>query len=142
MFCYIIYPIPHIIFISYQLYLSLHFFNKFNQLNIIIIITLQGKHLCISIHFHLHYPVRKKKKSLLIFIVFFVLFAVMQESLLRNLSNHSFQSYFTDPPFENRAAVLIALRPMKNGEPEVLLTLRSKNLRNHGGEVALPGGKI
>ncbi|TPX72370.1 hypothetical protein SpCBS45565_g00451 [Spizellomyces sp. 'palustris'] len=51
------------------------------------------------------------------------------------------------PPLDNfgrerRAAVLVPLiiEP-SSGEIQVLLTLRSANLRKHGGEVALPGGR-
>ncbi|KND00805.1 uncharacterized protein SPPG_03913 [Spizellomyces punctatus DAOM BR117] len=53
---------------------------------------------------------------------------------------------YTPPPDnfgrERRAAVLVPLiiEPSSD-EIQVLLTLRSKNLRKHGGEVALPGGR-
>ena len=38
------------------------------------------------------------------------------------------------------AAVLIPI--LKKTEPEILLTLRARHLNSHGGEVALPGGKV
>ena len=44
-------------------------------------------------------------------------------------------------PQPEHAAVLILLREGGFGAPEVLLTVRSKTMRRHGGEVALPGGK-
>ena len=39
----------------------------------------------------------------------------------------------------NSAAVLVILKDF-NGEPALLLTKRSKNLRHHAGQVAFPGG--
>ncbi|OWF45077.1 uncharacterized protein LOC110457489 isoform X2 [Mizuhopecten yessoensis] len=44
------------------------------------------------------------------------------------------------PPGFNRASVLVPLF-WKNGEWNVLLTVRSENLRSHSGLVAFPGGK-
>jgi len=40
------------------------------------------------------------------------------------------------------AAVLVALFPSPDGDVQVLLTLRSAQLRSHANEVALPGGKF
>lgn len=42
---------------------------------------------------------------------------------------------------EKKAAVLLAIFQY-NGIPHVILTERSKNLRTHAGQVALPGGKV
>lgn len=43
-------------------------------------------------------------------------------------------------PGARRAAVLIPLFVNDEGELEVILTVRSKKLKSHPGEVALPGG--
>lgn len=43
-------------------------------------------------------------------------------------------------PQKGDAAVLLAIRVL-SGEPQVLLTRRSKRMNSHSGEVALPGGK-
>lgn len=43
------------------------------------------------------------------------------------------------PPHTREAAVLMPLTRTEN--PELLLTLRAKNLSTHGGEVAFPGGR-
>ena len=40
------------------------------------------------------------------------------------------------------AAVLVAILPGAQGGPRLILTKRSSALRNHPGQVALPGGKI
>ncbi|RAR06791.1 atp-dependent rna helicase eif4a [Stemphylium lycopersici] len=44
-------------------------------------------------------------------------------------------------PLTRRAAVLILLFPDCHGELKVVLTVRSAQLRNYSGQVALPGGK-
>ncbi|KAH7563811.1 hypothetical protein BM1_00858 [Bipolaris maydis] len=44
-------------------------------------------------------------------------------------------------PLTRRAAVLILLFPDSHGELKVVLTVRSAQLRNYSGQVALPGGK-
>ncbi|KAJ3280898.1 hypothetical protein HK104_000342 [Borealophlyctis nickersoniae] len=60
---------------------------------------------------------------------------------------HSFRTYHPThsgslyPPLQ-RAGVLVPLKIGDDGEVYVLLTLRSNKLRKHGGEVALPGGKV
>ena len=42
--------------------------------------------------------------------------------------------------WKQRASVLILLFGDKSGNLQVLLTTRSKELRTHAGDVALPGG--
>ncbi|CAL8358588.1 unnamed protein product [Lota lota] len=49
-------------------------------------------------------------------------------------------SKLSEPPFRQKASVLIPLF-VNNGELNVLLTLRSKQLRTNAGEVCFPGGK-
>ncbi|KAL6711907.1 8-oxo-dGTP diphosphatase [Coniothyrium glycines] len=44
-------------------------------------------------------------------------------------------------PLTRRAAVLILLFPDRHGDLKVVLTMRSAQLRNYAGQVALPGGK-
>ncbi|KAF1942593.1 hypothetical protein EJ02DRAFT_162695 [Clathrospora elynae] len=44
-------------------------------------------------------------------------------------------------PLTRRAAVLILLFPDRHGELKVVLTMRSAQMRNYAGQVALPGGK-
>ena len=44
-------------------------------------------------------------------------------------------------PLSKRAAVLVLLYE-RNDELRVLLTTRSKALRSHPGQTALPGGKV
>lgn len=44
------------------------------------------------------------------------------------------------PPQKGDAAVLLAVKDLHK-EPHVLLTRRSKRMKSHSGEVALPGGK-
>jgi len=47
------------------------------------------------------------------------------------------------PQDDNRAAaVALAIVPDSNGEASVILTRRSKGLRHHGGQFALPGGRV
>ncbi|KAH8918789.1 hypothetical protein BT69DRAFT_1337886, partial [Atractiella rhizophila] len=48
------------------------------------------------------------------------------------------------PPFPRKrlAAVLVLLSINENGDLQVTLTTRSKKLRSHPGETALPGGKV
>lgn len=41
-----------------------------------------------------------------------------------------------------RAAVLIALAPMPDGELGVVLTVRSQALKKHRGQIAFPGGRV
>lgn len=41
-----------------------------------------------------------------------------------------------------RAAVLIALAPMADGELGVVLTVRSQALKKHRGQIAFPGGRV
>jgi len=43
-------------------------------------------------------------------------------------------------PWTRRASVLILLWGDRNGDLQVALTTRSKQLRTHAGDVALPGG--
>ena len=57
-----------------------------------------------------------------------------------NLSKHS-PAFIDDFKIPKRAAVLIPLLIDSNDKLNVLLTLRSKYLRTHAGEVAFPGGK-
>ena len=45
------------------------------------------------------------------------------------------------PGIPREAAVLVGLIDASHG-PDVLLTLRSPGLRNHGGQVSFPGGRI
>ncbi len=45
-----------------------------------------------------------------------------------------------DAPAERQAAVLILIATDRDGGPDVLLQQRAPNLRDHGGEVAFPGG--
>lgn len=59
-----------------------------------------------------------------------------------------FQSYWPEHSMEeypefpsNKTAAVLVLLFMRNGHLRVLLTTRSKNLRSHPGQVALPGGK-
>ncbi|XP_069112386.1 peroxisomal coenzyme A diphosphatase NUDT7-like isoform X3 [Argopecten irradians] len=61
--------------------------------------------------------------------------------LLRQYDNRSHPSNVLDiPPQFNKASVLVPLF-WKNGEWNVMLTVRSKHLRSHSGLVAFPGGK-
>ncbi len=39
-----------------------------------------------------------------------------------------------------KAAVLIPVTRLRNGESHVVLTVRSENLKNHAGQISLPGG--
>lgn len=62
---------------------------------------------------------------------------------LQHLSNHKFDSTLYPPqyPDSKRAAVLVILYE-KDGLLRVLLTTRSKSLRAHPYQTALPGGKF
>lgn len=40
-----------------------------------------------------------------------------------------------------RSAVLVLITPDENGNPRLLLTLRSKHLKKHSGQISFPGGK-
>ncbi|KAJ3285268.1 hypothetical protein HK104_009573 [Borealophlyctis nickersoniae] len=61
------------------------------------------------------------------------------QTILSNFRAHQPRQDLYEMP--NRAAVLIPLMQSDDGELHVLLTLRSKDLRKHGGEVSLPGGR-
>lgn len=47
-----------------------------------------------------------------------------------------------DGPDARPAAVLVALADDANGDAGVLLTRRSRKLRNHSGEMSFPGGRL
>lgn len=59
------------------------------------------------------------------------------------LASASLQPYEVHPTFDDArvSAVLIALADGPAG-PEVLLTRRSRQLRNHAGEISFPGGRL
>lgn len=59
---------------------------------------------------------------------------------IHNIKAHQ-PAFIDDFKFTKRAAVLIPLFIDSNGILSVMLTLRSKFLRTHAGEVAFPGGK-
>ncbi|KAH9955802.1 hypothetical protein BGW80DRAFT_1466773 [Lactifluus volemus] len=63
------------------------------------------------------------------------------QRLLAHSSSESSNAY-ADLPISKLAAVLVLLYEGAGGELRVLLTTRSKELRSHPGQTALPGGKM
>ncbi|KIM40589.1 hypothetical protein M413DRAFT_28396 [Hebeloma cylindrosporum] len=63
------------------------------------------------------------------------------ENLLANIAalDHADLSHFRH--LQSRLAAVLVLLYEENGELRVLLTTRSKDLRTHAGQTALPGGK-
>ncbi|KAH9955375.1 NUDIX hydrolase domain-like protein [Lactifluus volemus] len=63
---------------------------------------------------------------------------------IQRLLAHSpeFSNAYADLPISKLAAVLVLLYEGAGGELRVLLTTRSKELRSHPGQTALPGGKM
>ena len=64
--------------------------------------------------------------------------------LRRNLARRldAFQHRETTRPGHRRAAVVLAVLPNEGSAASLLLTRRASGLRQHGGQFALPGGKI
>ncbi len=54
----------------------------------------------------------------------------------------SFEPHRLPQNKNHAAAVALAVVPDHNGEASVILTRRSKGLRHHGGQFALPGGRV
>lgn len=64
----------------------------------------------------------------------------LRRQVVANLA--TFEQQEVQQPPTRRAAVVVALTSTPDGEPVFLLTKRSPKLNTHGGQWALPGGKL
>jgi 8-oxo-dGTP pyrophosphatase MutT (NUDIX family) len=64
----------------------------------------------------------------------------LRQRVVANLA--AFEQQDVPQPPTRRAAVVIALTSTREGDPVFLLTKRSPRLNTHGGQWALPGGKL
>jgi 8-oxo-dGTP pyrophosphatase MutT (NUDIX family) len=71
-------------------------------------------------------------------------FSHFDEALQSTLRNHlaRFERKSVAMGERRAAAVAVVVMPDKDGEASVLLTLRASGLRRHGGQWALPGGRL
>jgi 8-oxo-dGTP pyrophosphatase MutT (NUDIX family) len=64
----------------------------------------------------------------------------LRERIRAHLAGH--ERHVASAPGLTRAAVVCLLLPTPAGEPGFALTRRSRKLRRHGGQFALPGGRL